>query len=443
MPEGFRNWTPLPPGVGLVPYLLPSSWPRTADPPTYSARRGAGPDAFLHEEPQLCRGRPDPPRRHDRAPLTSPLRCWAEIDLAALERNLRLIRAALPPKMRYVAVVKADAYGHGLPQAATRLMHAGADLFAVANVAEAAALRELGPGWPILLLSPLLPEEDRLLAEYDLAATVSTPDEVERFDAAGRAAGRPIAVHLKIDTGMGRLGRVARGGARPPREDRRGPAPAASTGSSRISPARTTTPPSPPSSAGGSSPPSARAGASAWRTCSSTPTTAPGSRPCPGRPVQRRARRASCSSASCPTRIAPGRRCGRSRSSVFGHGSGIVKRSRGTTISYGRTHTLCEGLDGRHPLRRIRRRPSAGGEQPGPGPHPGRRCPVLGRVTMDQTIVDVTDSPGWPAATRRCSSAGRGPRRFPSPNSATGPTRSPWETLCSITKRVPRATGRR
>lgn len=138
--------------------------------------------------------------------LEKPYRCWTEIDLAALERNLRLIRASLPPYMRYVAVVKADAYGHGLRQVAARLMHAGTDLFAVANVAEAAALREIGPGWPILLLSPLLPEEDRYLVEYDLIATVSTSDEVRRFDAIGRAAGRPVNVHLKIDTGMGRAG---------------------------------------------------------------------------------------------------------------------------------------------------------------------------------------------------------------------------------------------
>src|SRR5581483_4528708 len=135
-----------------------------------------------------------------------PLRCWAEIDLAALERNLKLIRASLPPHMRYVAVVKADAYGHGLHQTVARLMYAGADLFAVANLSEAAAIRELGPGWPILLLSPLLPEEDAHLADYDLAATLSTADEVARFDAVGRAAGRPVSVHLKIDTGMGRLG---------------------------------------------------------------------------------------------------------------------------------------------------------------------------------------------------------------------------------------------
>lgn len=135
-----------------------------------------------------------------------PLRCWAEIDLAALERNLRLIRASLPPHIRYVAVVKADAYGHGLPQTAARLMHAGADLLAVANIAEATAIRELSPDFPVLLLSATLPDEDRYLAEFDLAATVSSLEEVRRFDAAGRAAGKPIAVHLKIDTGMGRLG---------------------------------------------------------------------------------------------------------------------------------------------------------------------------------------------------------------------------------------------
>src|SRR6202167_3773818 len=114
-------------------------------------------------------GPPDTPSAVTAPTAPVPLRCWAEIDLAALERNLRLIRASLPRHIRYVAVVKADAYGHGLQQVAARLMHAGADLFAVANITEAAQLRELGPGWPILLLSPLLPDEDRFVAEYDLA----------------------------------------------------------------------------------------------------------------------------------------------------------------------------------------------------------------------------------------------------------------------------------
>lgn len=139
-------------------------------------------------------------------PTDPPLRCWAEIDLAALERNLKRIQSALPRGVRYVAVVKADAYGHGMPQTATRLMQSGVDLFAVANVREAASLRELGSGWPILVLSALLPDEDRHLVDYDLIGTVSTTDEVERLNKLGAARGTKIRIHLKIDTGMGRLG---------------------------------------------------------------------------------------------------------------------------------------------------------------------------------------------------------------------------------------------
>jgi alanine racemase len=135
-----------------------------------------------------------------------PVRCWAEIDLAALERNIKSIRRALPDWIRFVAVVKADAYGHGIYQAVARLMVSGADIFAVANVSEAASVRELGPGWPILLLSPVLPEEDRYLLEYDVVPTVSSHQEVERFQTVAAQAGRLLKVHLKVDTGMGRSG---------------------------------------------------------------------------------------------------------------------------------------------------------------------------------------------------------------------------------------------
>jgi len=133
-------------------------------------------------------------------------RCWAEIDLAALERNLGKIRAALPKHIRYVAVVKADAYGHGMPQTVARLMQCGADAFAVANVYEAADLREIGAGWPILVLGPVLPEEEPYLLDYDCIATVSTAEEVARFEKLGQRRKRPVRVHLKVDTGMGRLG---------------------------------------------------------------------------------------------------------------------------------------------------------------------------------------------------------------------------------------------
>ena len=137
---------------------------------------------------------------------TLPHRCWAEIDLAALERNLGKIRAALPSRVRYVAVVKADAYGHGLAQTVARLMQCGADCFAVANVKEGADVREIGSGWPVLVLGAVLPGEESALIEYELMATVSTSEEIVRLDAAAADAGRKLAVHLKIDTGMGRGG---------------------------------------------------------------------------------------------------------------------------------------------------------------------------------------------------------------------------------------------
>lgn len=138
--------------------------------------------------------------------LTPAKRCWAEIDLAALERNLFRIRSALPSHVKYVAVVKADAYGHGFQQTVARLMQAGIDIFAVANVREALELEEIGAGWPILILSPILPDEAHLLSEHDWMVTVSSLDEVQRFHQIGMDAQRPISIHLKIDTGMGRLG---------------------------------------------------------------------------------------------------------------------------------------------------------------------------------------------------------------------------------------------
>ena len=91
------------------------------------------------------------------------MRSWAEIDLAALERNLDLIRRTLPQNIKYVSVVKADAYGHGIMPTAARLMQSKIDLLAVANVNEAAEIREMASGWPILVLGPLLEEEDKNL----------------------------------------------------------------------------------------------------------------------------------------------------------------------------------------------------------------------------------------------------------------------------------------
>ncbi|MGF1484854.1 MAG: alanine racemase [Opitutales bacterium] len=139
-------------------------------------------------------------------PYESSRRAWAEIDLGALERNLGRIRRELPERIRYIAVVKADAYGHGMAPVVARLMQSGADAFAVANVHEAAEIREIGTGWPILLLSALLPEEDAQVIDLQLEATVSSIGEVQRLDALASKRAVSVPVHLKIDTGMGRLG---------------------------------------------------------------------------------------------------------------------------------------------------------------------------------------------------------------------------------------------
>ena len=133
-------------------------------------------------------------------------RCWAEINLAALERNLRLIRDSLPPRVQYVSVVKADAYGHGIHPTAARLMQSGVDLFAVANVKEASEIREMGSGWPILILGPLLEEEDEAIIEFDLIPTLSCQSELDRFCLLSQKHQKPISAHLKIDSGMGRNG---------------------------------------------------------------------------------------------------------------------------------------------------------------------------------------------------------------------------------------------
>jgi alanine racemase len=367
-----------------------------------------------------------------------PLRCWAEIDLAALERNLRLIRASLPSHMRYVAVVKADAYGHGLQQTAARLMHAGADLFAVANIAEAAALRELGPGWPILLLSPLLPEEDVYVAEYDLTATVSTSDEVQRFNAVGQASGRPVSVHLKIDTGMGRVGVWHEHAEKLYEEICAAPhiklaGMFTHFASSDDDPAFTNE--------------QRRRFLAALQRCrgiqleqlfihadsSAGLETLEGARPFNAVRIGLLQfgvlPRANSLLAQVHTEP------------VFSFKTrvGLVKDlPAGNTISYGRTYTLKRDTriavltagygDG------IQRASSNRAQVI----VQGVRCPVLGRVTMDQTIIDVTDVPGVTRGDEAVLVGRQGKAEISLTEFSHWADTIPWETLCSVSKRVPR-----
>ncbi len=133
-------------------------------------------------------------------------RCWAEIDLAALRQNLVWIRQRVGPGVNIMTVVKADAYGHGLKQIAGWLMHCGTDLFGVANLAEAQAIRSVGSGWPALMLGASLPEEREGMVRDRIMATVSTQDEARHFSEIAGRVGKTALLHVKIDTGMGRLG---------------------------------------------------------------------------------------------------------------------------------------------------------------------------------------------------------------------------------------------
>ncbi|HMJ91001.1 MAG TPA: alanine racemase, partial [Candidatus Acidoferrum sp.] len=133
-------------------------------------------------------------------------RCWAEVDLAALRGNLAWIRHRAGTDVRVLAVVKADAYGHGLKQIAGLLMQSGADMFGVANLSEAESIRSVGRGWPILMLGACLPHEVEQAERDDVMPTISSLDEAKAFARAAKKIGKTVSVHVKVDTGMSRLG---------------------------------------------------------------------------------------------------------------------------------------------------------------------------------------------------------------------------------------------
>ena len=133
-------------------------------------------------------------------------RCWAEIDLAALRGNLAWLRHRVGPDKKIITVVKADAYGHGLKQIAAVLMQSGTDIFGVANLGEAQAIRSVGRGWPVLMLGACLPQEIDLAVRDGVIPTISSLIEARAFDAAAARQKKIAEVQVKVDTGMGRLG---------------------------------------------------------------------------------------------------------------------------------------------------------------------------------------------------------------------------------------------
>lgn len=138
-------------------------------------------------------------------------RTWAQISLENIEHNYRSIRSRLPEGCRFLGVVKADAYGHGAVPVAKHLEKCGADYLAIACLDEALELRRNGVTLPILILGHTPPEYVSLLLDNDLTQTVSCEAKAVEYSAAAGALGGELKIHIKLDTGMSRLGFLCAG----------------------------------------------------------------------------------------------------------------------------------------------------------------------------------------------------------------------------------------
>ena len=138
-------------------------------------------------------------------------RTWAEIDLDALEHNYKVARTRIGDGVKYLGVVKADAYGHGAIQVSRKLEQLGADYLAVASLDEARELRHGGITMPILILGHTPPEMVPQLISYHITQAVSAMAKAEEYSAEAQKCGGTLRVHIKVDTGMSRLGFLVRG----------------------------------------------------------------------------------------------------------------------------------------------------------------------------------------------------------------------------------------
>lgn len=139
-------------------------------------------------------------------------RTWAEIDLDALAHNYRTLRAHVGPAVKFLGVVKADGYGHGAIQVSRTLEALGADYLAVSSIDEAMELRHNGIAMPILILGHTPREQVKNLIDLHITQAVTCAAKAEEYSAEAVKCGGTLKVHIKVDTGMSRLGFLVRGG---------------------------------------------------------------------------------------------------------------------------------------------------------------------------------------------------------------------------------------
>ncbi len=135
-----------------------------------------------------------------------PRKTVAKINLQALAHNFRAIKSLLAPQTKFLASIKANAYGHGAVRLAQELEHLGADMFGVACLYEVIELRKAGIKLPILNMAPTFADEASAVLEYDYEATVFSFDIAKKISDAAVAFGKNAKIHIKVETGMGRVG---------------------------------------------------------------------------------------------------------------------------------------------------------------------------------------------------------------------------------------------
>lgn len=137
----------------------------------------------------------------------SPMRAtWAEIDLAAVAHNVQAVRQLVGPDPEIMAMVKADAYGHGAVQLSRAALHNGASWLAVALVQEAVELRQAGIEAPLLVFGEPYRGEAEVILQHSLTPVIYNMETAQSLSCLAMAAGKSLPVHVKVDTGMGRVG---------------------------------------------------------------------------------------------------------------------------------------------------------------------------------------------------------------------------------------------
>lgn len=142
---------------------------------------------------------------------TTLKRTWAEINLDALEHNYKVLKSKIGEKVKFLGVVKADAYGHGSVNVSKLLEKLGADYLAVSSIDEAVELRKNNISMPILILGHTPKEQVSKLIDYKITQAITCEAKAKEYNEAAVACGGILKVHIKVDTGMSRLGYLCEG----------------------------------------------------------------------------------------------------------------------------------------------------------------------------------------------------------------------------------------